>query len=480
MTMPRAFYRQALADGIVTDDDIGRAIDRAPAGSNPPRTVAALKAVLAQAPAVAGGAPAVVATVAEILDRLARGDRQASRTAFMIDEISKFCAGYFDDGQAAWRSPWRALPPYAAWRAQMRHDRNPQMMGIADFSAAVAQMPEDPVEAIIAVVHCLGVPERAVEDYLHRALFDVGGWAAYARYRVWQSELDGRQDDTLVQLLAVRVVWGYALFAERTDAAFTQAWAEAMAIAAQAPAHAGLGDDSELAADLILHEAYEGAYQRTLLGRLRDHIAGGGATAPEPRAVFQAAFCIDVRSEVYRRALETVCPAAQTLGFAGFFGLAMEYVPIGQATGDALCPVLLKPAFAIREGVAGVSAAEDSAIERARRIRRRAAKAWKAFKLSAVSSFTYVEAMGLLFAAKIIGDGAGLTRPAPHPRSEGLSLPTAARAGPRLDPQTHGRPPHRAGRRISAWPSPKASCAACPSQRAGPASFCSPATAPRR
>lgn len=54
----------------------------------------------------------------------------------------------------------------------------------------------------------LGIPERAVEDYLHRALIDVGGWAAYARYRVWDNSLYGRDDDTLVQLLAIRVVWG--------------------------------------------------------------------------------------------------------------------------------------------------------------------------------------------------------------------------------------------------------------------------------
>ncbi|MFX7090420.1 putative inorganic carbon transporter subunit DabA, partial [Acinetobacter baumannii] len=56
----------------------------------------------------------MVATVAETLDGLAAGDRQASRTAFMIDEISKWCAAYFDEGQAAWKLPARALPPYAA------------------------------------------------------------------------------------------------------------------------------------------------------------------------------------------------------------------------------------------------------------------------------------------------------------------------------------------------------------------------------
>ncbi len=84
---------------------------------------------------------AVVATVAEVLDRLAAGDRQASRTAFMVDEIAKWCAAYFDEGQASWQLPDRSLSPYAAWRAAMRHDRNPEAMGISGFRAAIAGLP---------------------------------------------------------------------------------------------------------------------------------------------------------------------------------------------------------------------------------------------------------------------------------------------------------------------------------------------------
>lgn len=437
MLMPRAFYRQAVASGRVEDGDLSAALAAMPSSAGAPADVHGLRQALAQDPASSGRPGAVVATVAEVLDTLAAGDRQASRTAFMIDEISKWCAAWFDEGQSAWKLPTRGLPPYVAWRASMCHDRNPETMGIRNFRASVAALPDDPVEAIAVVVQALGIPPRAVEDYLFRALFDIGGWAAYARYRVWDNALYGREDDTLVQLLAIRVVWGYALFLQRDDAAFRSAWRAAMTAAATLPGDDRLGDDPDLAVDLVLQQAYELAHQRRLLAQLTDHAASEPQTAAE-RASVQAAFCIDVRSEVFRRALESVDPEVQTIGFAGFFGFPIEYVPIGRETGGAQCPVLLKPAFVVCEAVEGASEREEARVLALRLLRRRALKAWKAFKLSAVSSFAYVEAAGLLFAGKLIGDSAGLTRTVKDPNTDGLDRAVIGRIGPRLAPREVG------------------------------------------
>jgi uncharacterized protein YbcC (UPF0753/DUF2309 family) len=152
------------------------------------------------------------------------------------------------------------------------------------------------------------------------------------------------------------------------------------------------------------------------------------------RPPVQAAFCIDVRSETFRRALETVYPEAETIGFAGFFGFPIEYVPIGQLKGGAQCPVLLKPAFVVCEAVKGASDVEEQEVLGLRLLRRRAAKAWKSFKVSAVSSFSFVETAGLGFAAKIATDSLGLTRPVPSPVVDGLDPEIAAKVGPRLAP----------------------------------------------
>jgi uncharacterized protein YbcC (UPF0753/DUF2309 family) len=444
MLMPRAFYRQALAAGSIEERDVEAALARAPRDWRIPESANALIVALREDVPIRTGRSAVVATVAELLDSRAEGDRQVSRTAFMIDEISKWCAAYFDEGQSVWRLPTRGTSIYAAWRQSMRHDRNPEMMGVAGFRAAVAALPEDPVDAIRAVIEILGVPRAAVADYLHQALCDIGGWAAYARYRVWMSELYGQADDTLVQLLAVRVVWGYALFLQHRDPGFRDAWRRAMQAAATPPQDDQAGDDPDIAIDLLMQVAYEGAYQRRLLAQL----AARTAERPPPAALpgaddaagpkVQAAFCIDVRSEVYRRALEAVCPDVETIGFAGFFGYPIEYVQIGHLTGGAQCPVLLTPKFVVCEGVDQASAEEETLILGLRQLRRRAAKAWKSFKLSAVSSFIYVETAGLLFASKIVSDSAGLTRPVKDPNTDGLDADVIERVGPRIEARTVG------------------------------------------
>lgn len=437
MLMTRSFYRNAVASGEIEDGDLEKALSAAPHDWRAPATLSALKGALTHDAAGRTKHAAHVATVAEVLDSLAAGDRNASRTAFMTDEISKWCAAYFDEGQSAWRLPARGLRPYVAWRAAMRYDRNPEVMGVSGFRTIVASLPDDPIEAIVAVVEQIGVPPRAAEEYLFQALLDIGGWASYARYLVWDNELYGRPDDTLVQLLAIRIVWGFALFVQRTDSAFSDAWQRAMQDAAMMPLDEQLGDDPDLCIDLILQEAYEAAFQRRLLVKLaqpRSDLQPLAATRPR----LQAAFCIDVRSEVYRRALESVSADVQTIGFAGFFGYPIEYVPIGHLRGGAQCPVLLTPAFTVCEAVADASDDEDAEILGLRLLRRRVAKAWKSFKISAVSSFIFVETAGLTFGAKILSDSLGLTRTVNDPNTDGLDPAVIGRLRPNIEPRTVG------------------------------------------
>ncbi|MDE2465579.1 MAG: DUF2309 domain-containing protein [Alphaproteobacteria bacterium] len=406
MLMPRSFYRKAIADGNIKDCDLELALAEWNRRSGTSLDLTSLKAGIdnpASTDSCTSNVVSTIATVSETLDGLAGGNRRVSRTAFMIDEISKWCAGYFDLGQAGWPLPWRHLPPYQAWRQAARFDRNPEAMGIANFRKSVAALPQDPVAAIWQVLRDLMIPEAAYEDYLHRALLDIGGWAAYARYRVWISEMEGRSDDTLIQLLAIRVVWGYALYLEHTEPSFRQIWRQKMERAAELTLDREHADDPELVINLILQEAYEHAYQRKLIVAFTHSCPPASHTPPHRRSV-QAAFCIDVRSEIYRRALETILPDVGTIGFAGFFGMALNLVPIGQKQGRAQCPVLIKPTITICEAIPGATEREQMRLFKQLLLKSQLAAGWNSFKRSAVSCFTYVETAGLLAAWSLVAD----------------------------------------------------------------------------
>lgn len=440
MLMPREFYTRCLATGEIKDRDIEGALLKTPANWRVPRTIAEIRAAIECPQTQPEQHAAHVATVAEILDALAGGDRNTSRVAFMVDEISKWCAAYFDDGASAWQLPSRDFAPYAAWRASMMHDRNPEVMGIRRFRAIVATLPVDPTETIRAIIERLRVPQRAVSEYLYQALLDISGWASYARYLVWNSELYGKSDTTLLELLAIRVAWGYALFLQRDDHAFISAWEAAMRDAASIPLDERLGDDPELCLRLVLQDAYERAYQRRIIERLSLESVQPSSAVPT-RKTLQAAFCIDVRSEVYRRALERTSADLSTLGFAGFFGYPIEYVPIGHIRGGAQCPVLLTPKFTVREALQGESKAKEDAVFYLRRLRRRVAKAWKSFKVSAISSFIYVETFGVSYASNLLSDNLRLTRTVSDPNTDGLDPSTIKRLEPQIDPgELGGRP----------------------------------------
>lgn len=416
MTMPRSFYADAIRSGRIADADLAAAIADAEAAPGLPAGIAELKAA-----AMVGtvSAALLLPTVADVASAVTGVDW----AGLARDRISSWAAGYFDEGQAAWASAWRDLPPYAAWRAEMTADRTPEIMGLPHARRIAKDLPPTAEEAICEGVAALGLDGTTLEDWFHRLLMSIGGWASFARYRVWQRELQGGRDAALTELLAVRLGWEVVILrALGGNAAVAAAWT-----AAREEIAAEHTPPPALAVDSILQSAFERARQRELFATLRH-----GRSVPAPaRGAVQAAFCIDVRSEIFRRALESVAPEVETIGFAGFFGFPIEYVPLGQTHGGAQCPVLLTPRFTVCETVDADAAEETRQLE-LRIARRRAGKAWKVFKTAAVSSFGFVETMGWRYAGKLATDAFGVTRPVPHPAGEGIDAATQQRLVPRI------------------------------------------------
>ncbi len=422
--MSRDYYREQLASGRISREDIRQAIFRC--GSRlDVETVE--RTLAAEAPRPKLG----LAAVSEVLERVEGG----LWSSFITERISLHCAAYFDLGQALVPMPWRSLSLYASWLKAAAIDRSPAMMGLTRFRAAVSKLPADPRAAIALAIERLAVPPAAVERYLHASLLSIGGWAAWARYLRWQAELAGQRDDAIVDLLAIRLMWDMLLYEEKRSPALVARWREMLA-ASMRPPSAKRQAAAEI--DRILLNAMEIGFQRSVIAGLGSPIP----SVPAVRPAVQAAFCIDVRSEVFRRSLETVAPAVQTIGFAGFFGIFIEHVPLGASAGRTHVPVIFNPGYRIHDRVKGGDAA--SLLEQ-RRQRIGLAKSWKGFKLSASSCFSFVEAAGLRYGPKLLSDSLGWTRPVPDPHSQGLARQDIDRVGPTLEALPEGQCcPHHA------------------------------------
>jgi uncharacterized protein YbcC (UPF0753/DUF2309 family) len=122
-----------------------------------------------------------------------------------------------------------------------------------------------------------------------------------------------------------------------------------------------------------------------------------------------------------------VDPGIVTLGFAGFFGVATSHRRFASDVPEHRLPVLLNNAVCT---VSGTDA--DAEADRSARFTARALRAWGRFKLAAVSSFAFVEAMGPVYVGKLIRDSLALDEhaqaPDPAPRLD-PALPLEARIG---------------------------------------------------
>src|SRR2546426_933149 len=68
--------------------------------------------------------------VVDVLEALRGRDHELPWRDFVMERISRFCASYFDDGQAQVRAP-RGTGFYATWRDQAESDHMPSLfMGL--------------------------------------------------------------------------------------------------------------------------------------------------------------------------------------------------------------------------------------------------------------------------------------------------------------------------------------------------------------
>ena len=418
LLMPRAWYAEEWREGRLRPEHVREAI--AESGSDV--TEEQLTALFWIDDPRAPRRPLVV----DVMDARARSELEVSWQEFIMERLTRFCGSYFDDGQAQIGAVKKG-GLYASWREHALVDRGPALfMGLDEYRTTVASLPRTADEMMTLASAELGVPEGERESYLSALLLDINGWASWCAYLRWTARLAGRDDDHIRELLAIRVGWEWILLHSRGEELRAD-WRQALASwpAFDRAAQAARADD------WILQRAVEIAWTSQVTAKL----PAGFATARPDQPKVQAAFCIDVRSEVFMRALETADAGVQTISCAGFFGMPIEYAPLAADGARPQLPGLLAAKYRVTD--TGVPAA----LEATRRSRLDAAHAWKAFKSNSLSSFAFVDAMGLIFAGSLFGESFGWSsRDAEDHERTGLSPAEGRARTPRITSRVDGAP----------------------------------------
>ena len=426
MLMPRHWYGEHWRAGRIDRMHLQAAITAAGALATPDELIAGLDSE----PAL----PARLPLATDIVDATRDLGHAMAWRDYITHHISQSCAAFFDQGQAAW-GPDRSGGLYPSWLRQSAHDFSPAMlMGYSGFTQRLAALAHEPTALITAALHALRIPTEAQEAYFTALLMSINGWSSWCAYQRWQARLEQRDDAQIVHLLAVRLAWEWLLHeghpalgvADQLDSA----WRDSHGVIQRA--------ESAQQHDWLWQAALERSYQAPLCQGL---MTARTTTTTGATPAVQAVFCIDVRSEVYRRALEAASPAVQTMGFAGFFAMFVDYRPLGTEMIRPQLPGLLAPGLCITDECDECDERDAPGLAEVLSKRRKKnllwRQQWQGFRGGAGSTFSFVESCGLLYAGKLLKSAFGSQADRPTVEQTGLPTDQLGKLRPRL-PSTGG------------------------------------------
>ena len=377
-------------------------------------------------------------------------EQSGSSIVTSIDaQVIKWVSSFVDEGMAGWSMPSKRSGFYAAWRELAQLDTSGRLLGIDRFTERVAGLPAEPEHAIQSLLKEMQIPAARWPDYLARVLAQLPGWTGLVRWRGLNPDdpIQKVNPIDITQYLAVRLFYeaqfvrvearrrwnvdgslpavtryvadhgqaGGRTVGPNKHAVCRDAWrvfrlAQHLALSEEAVAaltkvEAGrlldwLDEFPAQRQNPVWLEAYEDSFRVGLLSKIAAHKASSPAVDGRPLA--QAAFCIDVRSEPFRRHFEAT-GAIETFGYAGFFGIPISHRGFDTDESFPLCPVLLTPGNALTElPRAGQEQALESYASGSR---------WKQFgehlfhdlKHNPIAAFLLVDVLGLFFSAGLLG-----------------------------------------------------------------------------
>ncbi len=241
-----------------------------------------------------------------------------------VDRImAKWLAAFMDEGLAEWDMPFKSEGFYAAWRHLVIYDSE---LGIT-YLKDIPKTSEKALELALK-----DYPETDYINIFTSHLASLPGWTGYINHRA-ESNSDWEQDFpiSLMDYLAARL-WTAQKLNMSIRPESTEETSNSMVPKLQ----------------YIWLKAWEQSWQSQLVKTLEKEAIETKPFSETNVPDAQMVFCIDTRSELIRRHVESK-GNYETYGYAGFFGIAMDYENINDGITRKSCPPIVSSAYKVSE-----------------------------------------------------------------------------------------------------------------------------------
>ena len=295
-----------------------------------------------------------------------------------VDRImAKWLASFMDEGLAEWDMPFKSEGFYTAWRLLVIYDSE-------TGATALKDIPKTSAEALEQLLKNCSESDY-VTIFTHH-LAALPGWTGYINHRT-ESGSDWQEDFpiSLMDYLAARL------------------WTTQKLNLQILPEVARESTETKLLKlQYIWLKAWEQSWQKELVKMLDNELMTTNSSPETTVPEAQMVFCIDTRSELIRRHVESK-GNYETYGYAGFFGIAMDYESLDDGIIRKACPPIVSSAYTVSE-IAQTTKNEDLVYyEKKVAVSHFADYFLKRMKNMLPSAFGYVEGSGLFYGLLLIG-----------------------------------------------------------------------------
>lgn len=295
-----------------------------------------------------------------------------------LDRImAKWLSAFMDEGMAEWEIPFKSEGFYCAWRFLAIYD---SQIG----STTLKEIPKTSAETLEILLK--DYSESDYTDIFRYHLSSLPGWSGYINHRtVSNSDWQQEYPIDLVDYLAVRL-WTAKKINVPLYVVYDKENIDTLIPKLQ----------------YIWLQAWEQTWQKQLLHTLKNEHIDTQVTEGNSISDAQMVFCIDTRSEHIRRHVESN-GNYETFGYAGFFGIVMDYKSLNDGIIRKSCPPIVNSAYVVSE--TAQTNKKNQFLAYKKKNDRKVFKRYflKRMKNMLPSAFGYVEGSGLYYGLSLVG-----------------------------------------------------------------------------